>query len=95
MAMSSITRNFIVESEEQVVLAQKAQDARLERLKEGSRIVEELREEARRAGIEEMSMDEIDAIITECRQQMREDQGSVHVMREGYKFTGNQICKLK
>ena len=38
-------------------------------------IAQQMREEARAAGVEEMSMDEIDAIIAECRQEMRQNQG--------------------
>ena len=43
---------------------------------EFERIALQMREEARAAGIEDMSMEEIDAIIAECRQQMRSEQGS-------------------
>lgn len=43
-----------------------------ERLKEGYKIVEAIRESARDAGVEDMTMEEIDAEIAKCRQQMRE-----------------------
>lgn len=42
---------------------------------EFERIAQQMREEARAAGVEEMSMEEIDAIIAECRQEMRQKQG--------------------
>ena len=45
-----------------------------EGLKEGYKVVEELRQEAKEAGLEEMSMEEVDAIIAECRNQMRQEQ---------------------
>ena len=43
-----------------------------ERLKEGYKIVEAIRESARAAGVEDMTMEEIDAEIAECRREMRE-----------------------
>ena len=45
-----------------------------EGLKEGYKIVEELRQEAKTAGIEDMSMEEVDAIIAECRREMCQEQ---------------------
>ena len=42
---------------------------------EFERIAQQMREEARAAGVEEMSMEEIDAIIAECRREMRQKQG--------------------
>ena len=43
-----------------------------EGLKEGYRIVEAIRESARAAGVEDMTMEEIDAEIAECRRERRE-----------------------
>ena len=40
---------------------------------EFERIAQEMREEARAAGIEEMSMEQIDAIIAECRLEMKRE----------------------
>ena len=57
-----------------------SEEARLLRLKEGYRIVEELRKQAQAKGIEDVSIEEIDAIIAECRQQMRQEQNAVHVV---------------
>ena len=54
---------------------------RLARLQEGKQIVEELRKEAQAAGVEEMNMDEIDAIIAECRHQMRQERNGILGLR--------------
>lgn len=63
--------------------ANMSEEARLLRLKEGYRIVEDLRKQAQTRGIEDVSMEEIDAIIAECRQQMRQEQNTVYAVNEG------------
>ena len=69
-----------VKTKAQIANADMSEEARLLRLKEGYRIVEELRKQAQTKGIEDVSMEEIDAIIAECRQQMRQEQNAVHVV---------------
>ena len=69
-----------VKTKAQRANADMSEEARLLRLKEGYRIVEELREQAQAKGIEDVSMEEIDAIIAECRQQMRQEQNAVHAV---------------
>lgn len=69
--------------------------ARLARLQEGKQIVEELRREAQAAGVEEMNMDEIDAIIAECRHQMRQERNGILGLREGCSASTNQILVQK
>lgn len=45
-----------------------------EGLKEGYKVVQELRQEAKEAGLDQMSMEQVDAIIGECRRKMRQEQ---------------------
>ena len=59
-----------VVAETQETLTAKSKDSwRLE----FERVAQAMREEARAAGIEEMSMEEIDAIIAECRLEMKRE----------------------
>ena len=53
-----------------VELLEKESDEK--RVKKIFRLVQELREEARANGIEDMSMEEIDEIIGECRREWQE-----------------------
>ena len=45
-----------------------------EGLKEGYKVVQELRQEAKEAGLDQMSMEDVDAVISECRRKMRQEQ---------------------
>ena len=45
-----------------------------EKLKEGYKIVEELRQEAANAGVTDISLEQMNAIIAECRREMWQEQ---------------------
>ena len=62
-------------SEAQATLTQGMRDRALVSLQEGRQAAEDIRAAAGAAGVGEMTMEEIDAIIAECRREWRQSEG--------------------
>ena len=60
-------------------------------LEEGFRAAEALQAQAVANGVAGMSMDEIDAIVAECRREMREERDAVQAVRKGYCDTAKAV----